>query len=116
MIKTKFTKGQWHAVDYAGSYCIQDGPYYTDKDLLSYASICGDDVSTERETVKANVKLILAAPRLFYEIVLIANHEGWAYLFDIIKEVTGIDYDYGSDAFQKLVKEAKEYISKKATE
>lgn len=64
MKNQKFTKGEWHAVDYAGSYCIQNGPDYADKDLLSYASICGEDVSTKKEEVEANVKLITAAPDL----------------------------------------------------
>ena len=53
----KGTKGQWHAVEYAGTYIIQDGEMYEDNNILD------SDIYTE-ETVEANARLIASAPDL----------------------------------------------------
>jgi len=63
-METKHTPSPWFAVDYAGSFCIQNGEMYEDKDVLSYDSICGKDFSFPIEVAKANAKLAAAAPEL----------------------------------------------------
>lgn len=54
----KHTQDEWHAVDYAGHWAIQDTPYYdTGKDLLNVEAVGA-------ESALANAKLMAAAPDL----------------------------------------------------
>ena len=53
----KGTKVEWHAVEYAGTYFIQDGETHEDNNILD------SDIYTE-EIVEANARLIAAAPDL----------------------------------------------------
>ena len=63
-MSTKHTPGPWFAVDYAGSFCIQSGPTYEDKDLLSYDSFSGQKYCVSIDTAEANATLAAAAPDL----------------------------------------------------
>jgi len=63
-MEAKRTPGPWFAVDYAGSFCIQNGPMYEDTDILSYDSIWREDEVIQKEIVEANAKLICAAPEM----------------------------------------------------
>ena len=55
------TPGPWYYVDYAGSFVIQDGPYYEDPNILCYDDEFGIGDS---EKAEANAKLAAAAPDL----------------------------------------------------
>lgn len=61
----KHTPAPWFAVDYAGSFCIQNGPMYEDKDILSYDSISGIEYSVTKEEAEANAALMVIAPDMF---------------------------------------------------
>lgn len=59
----KGTKGEWHAVNYAGFYTIQDEPFYGEKDLLNYDhDLIREPVSIEE--AEANAQLMASAPDL----------------------------------------------------
>lgn len=63
-MKTNFTKGEWHYVDYAGTLSIQDGPFYEDRNILRYNVFLEESPVTEKEA-KANAVLICSAPDMF---------------------------------------------------
>jgi len=64
-METKFTKGKWFAVDYAGTFSIHSGEYYGDDDILCYQDFDGQEFCISQEEAEANAKLITAAPELF---------------------------------------------------
>lgn len=65
-MEAKHTPGPWFAVDYSGSYFIQNGPMYEDKGILSYDySTFGEKYSVTKEEAEANAALIIAAPEMF---------------------------------------------------
>ena len=53
----KITQGEWDAVEYCGSYNIQDGPFYESNNIL-------DIENTPKEEVEQNVRSILQVPKL----------------------------------------------------
>lgn len=57
MKRFRGTKGKWFAVEYAGTYMIQDGEMYEDNNILD------SDIYT-KEVVDANAQLIATAPEL----------------------------------------------------
>ena len=56
-MKTKYTQGEWYAVEYAGHFDLQAGPFYGDRQLLTE-----DD--TPREECIANAALACSAPNI----------------------------------------------------
>ncbi len=56
----KHTKASWFAVDYAGQWAIQSGPYYGDPDLLRV----DEEDGVDEETAKANSLLAVNAPAM----------------------------------------------------
>ena len=56
----KHTNGAWFAVEYAGHYSIQYGPYYGDTDLLDSDSV-GEEKAELNALVCAAAPLLLAA-------------------------------------------------------
>lgn len=60
-MKTKHTSGPWYYSNYAGTFMLQDGPYYEDNLILSYDEAFSD---IDMETAEANAKLAAAAPDL----------------------------------------------------
>lgn len=67
-MEQKYTPAPWFAVDYAGSFCIQNGPMYDDTDLLCYDSIFSDIVPPSKDVVEANAKLMAAAPEMLKDL------------------------------------------------
>ena len=55
-MKTNYTKKEWHYVDYAGIFLIQDGPFYEDHNLL--------DTDNFPVQAEANARLMSSAPEL----------------------------------------------------
>ena len=90
-METKFTKGKWHPVNYAGYWCIQTENYYNKQDLLD------ENKCSEAE---ANAKLIAAAPELLENLIR------------IIDRIEENDYQ---NSFPSAYERAKKAI-KKATE
>jgi len=72
-METKFTKGKWFAVDYAGTISIQNGDYYGDDDILCYQDFDGQEFCISQEEAEANAKLIVAAPLLLEALQLIVD-------------------------------------------
>jgi hypothetical protein len=85
------TKAPWFYVDYAGSYTLQSGPYYSDPTILDYDGICDNHV--DKETAEANARLASKSPEMlealkeelnFLEIVYSRiNYPGARHLEDI---------------------------------
>jgi hypothetical protein len=92
----KGTKGKWHAVEYAGTYIIQDGDMYEDNNILD------SDIYTE-EVVKANAQLIAAAPELLQSL---------SRLTDICSKDRITDNDSFFEEFDEAVDEANRVIDK----
>lgn len=62
-MEAKHTPGPWFAVDYAGTFVIQDSEYYEGRMLLSR-----DDCKS-KEQAKANAMLAAAAPELLKKLI-----------------------------------------------
>jgi len=79
-MNTKHTPGPWYPVNYAGLMHIQDGPFYTDKNIL-------DDEYVGEEEVEANGLLAAAAPDLLDIVIhLLAEGAGSPELIDMARE------------------------------
>jgi hypothetical protein len=57
VIDHKFSRGEWHVVEYAGFGIVQDSDQYDGKKLLDLEEVSEDEF-------KANARLIAAAPKL----------------------------------------------------
>lgn len=71
------------------------------------------DVDNCLFTIKAPKEesiLLDQSKRMFYEIVRLAHKEGWAYLFDIIQDITGEEYFYNTEEFNELHQKAVKYL------
>lgn len=62
MNRFKGTKGEFHAVNYAGAYLIQIGQMYEDLDVLNENEV-------GEEEAKANAQLISTAPELLEALI-----------------------------------------------
>ena len=102
-MKTKFTPGPWFAVDYAGTFCIQDGPMYEDRDLLYYSSIFSETEPFDKETVEANAALMAAAPEMLEALKLFTeNIENWLETGEPAdKETSEMIYNKSKEAIKK---------------
>ena len=69
-METKHTPGPWFYVDFAGCFCIQDGPDYDANNLLDYSDTLevmskGKKINPiTEENAKANAKIMIFAPDL----------------------------------------------------
>lgn len=95
-MKTKHTSGPWYYSNYAGTFMLQDGPYYEDNLILSYDEAFSN---IDMETAEANAKLAAAAPELL---------DALEYAVKAMKIVT-------SSAIKPFIERAESAI-KKATE
>ena len=71
-MKTKHTSGPWYYSNYAGTFMLQDGPYYEDNLILSYDEAFS---AIDMETAEANAKLAAAAPELLEALQNIENDD-----------------------------------------
>ncbi len=97
MSEFRGTRGEWHAVEYAGVISIQDSEFYEDSDkcnLLDY-----DYVGFEQ--AEANAKLIACAPELLY-----ALKEAIRLLYGTTEFEVIESYRKKVDDFEQVIKKA----------
>lgn len=115
MRKVMFSKGKWKYLVDRDKIQVVIPTSFPRK--LTLGVMSSDDCNNPDCCLKeehANAKLIAASPTLFYTIVILANETGVVYLFNRIKDATGIMFRYGSKDFEELVKQAKDYFNEKA--
>lgn len=105
-MKTKFTDGEW-----IRGVITPDLPF-------PFCNITSNDKGVlfgtgSLEEAKANIDLICMAPDMFYQIVLLANSNGYYWCFEIIQKVTGKYLLWESPDFNELVQQAKDYLNSK---
>lgn len=115
----KFTPGRWFGVEYAGTIEIQEKPFYGERSILTIMQNSFLDEPQEpctKEQVEANAKLIEAAPKMFWNLVIRAEETGEQYLYDLISDIIGhkITYDeigelmeHACQTLQQIHKEEK---------